>query len=318
MDLGPPMGQRKSADVAIVVTHYRNPQDLERCLRSIAAYGGPRVTEVWVADSQAAPETRSLVDSALPTARYLPFRQNVGFAALVNMGAAASKTPYILVLNADVELTEGTIDALAGHLDTNPGTGVAFPQLRYPDDTLQHSVFAFYRPITVFYRRTPLGKTPAGRRELARFLDPEELQDAVATGTPIDVDWALGAAMLIRRQTLLDVGPLDETYFLYFEDVDWCLRVWAAGWRCRYIPEAWCRHDYGRGSAAGGTMGLLTNPLLRWHIRSAIRFFVKHGHHVRRAPVPDPRFTLGSLGARPEHPAAARDLSHSAPPGKTA
>jgi N-acetylglucosaminyl-diphospho-decaprenol L-rhamnosyltransferase len=291
------MQQAANTDVAVVITHYRNPEDLRRCLESVTAVGGSRVTEVWVADSEAATDTRALVAATSPMARYLPFRRNVGFAALVNMGAAASRASYVLVLNADVELTEGAIETLAAYLDLNPETGVAFPQLRYPDDELQHSVFAFHRPTTVFYRRTPLGRLSAGRRELARFLDPTRLERAVETGENIDVDWALGASMLIRRETLLDVGPLDEEYFLYFEDVDWCLRVWKAGWQCRFVPAAVCRHDYGRGSSVGGMLGIATNPLLRWHIRSAIRFFAKHGPQVARPAVPSPRRAVETRNA---------------------
>jgi hypothetical protein len=79
-----------------------------------------------------------------------------------------------------------------------------------------------------------------------------------------------------------DVGLMDERYFLYFEDVDWCLRCWQAGWKVQYLPTATCRHAHGRASASGGLLGLVTNPLTRTHLTSAIRFFRKYGRRPTR------------------------------------
>ena len=277
--------RKKRGDVAIVVTHYRNREDLSKNLTSIAEFGGRRVAEVWIADSEATPGVRSFVHTILPEARYLPFRRNVGYAALVNMGVAASSTPYVLVMNADVSLTAGSVAALASQLDQTPDVGVLSPQLRYSNDSLQHSTFAFYRPSTVLYRRTILGRSRWGRRELERFMGADDPTATSTSDVPVDVDWALGAAMMIRRETLEEVGPLDERYFLYFEDVDWCLRAWRAGWRCSYLPTAICIHSYARASARGGILGLLTNPLTRRHVRSAARFFWLYGRRVTRPSV---------------------------------
>jgi GT2 family glycosyltransferase len=273
-----------NGDVAVVITHYRNPDDLRRSLMSIPP-AGLRIAEVWVVDSEAISGVRELVREIMPRAHYLPFRLNVGFAALVNMGMAASTAQYVCVLNADVQLAEGCVDELASELDRESDLGVVFPQLRYVNDSLQHSTFAFYRPSTVLYRRTFLGKSRWGRRELDRFMVREPLEAALMSGRPFDVDWSLGAAMMIRRDTFEHVGPFDEEYFLYFEDVDWCLRAWRSGWRCSFLPTATCIHNYGRASAAGGFLGLLTNRLTRRHIRSAMRFFRLHGLRVDRQVV---------------------------------
>jgi N-acetylglucosaminyl-diphospho-decaprenol L-rhamnosyltransferase len=240
---------------------------------------------VWIVDSEAISGVREAVREIMPDAHYLPFRRNVGFAALVNMGVAASTAANIMVMNADVRLTPGSLEELARELDQTQDVGVVFPQLRYADNSLQHSTFAFYRPSTVVYRRTALGKSPWGRRELERFMASESIAAALGSGAPVDVDWSLGAAMMIRRETFEDVGPLDEEYFLYFEDVDWCFRAWRAGWRCSYLPTATCIHHYGRASAAGGLLGLITNRLTRRHIRSAVRFFRLYGPRGTR-PVP--------------------------------
>jgi hypothetical protein len=302
--------EEATGDVAVIVTHYRSPEDLVENVSSIAKYGGDRVGEVWIVDSEAIAGVRDAVHEIMPSAHYLPFRLNVGYAALVNMGVAASSTPYVMVMNADVMLNPGCIDTLASELDHTPDIGVLAPQLRYSDDSLQHSTFAFYRPSTVLVRRTVLGKIRWGRRELRRFLDEETVSDALASGMPTDVDWSLGAAMMIRRQTLEEVGPLDEEYFLYFEDVDWCLRAWQSGWRCAYLPTATCKHHYARASAAGGMLGLLTNRLTRRHIRSAVRFFRLHGLSVTRPSLPPARMAQSSDSAGQTAPVASRRTEH--------
>lgn len=266
-----------TGDVAVVVTHYRNPEDLATCLRSLAVDGGPRVREVMVCDSEALPEHEPVVRQAHPTARYLGFENNVGFAALVNAGVEASTTPYVLVLNADIVVRPGTIEALATHLDTSPDVAAVLPRLNGTDGDLQQSVFRFYKPMTIAYRRTPLAKLPSGRKELARFLDRPALDSAVAAGGAMDIDWGLGASVLVRRTAWEHVGSMDVDYFLYFEDVDWLLRCWQNGWRVQYMPSAVCVHAHGRASASGGLLGLITNPLTRTHVTSAVRFFRKFG-----------------------------------------
>lgn len=272
-------------DVAVVVTHYRNPTDLDTCLRALTAGGGPRVREVVICDSEALPEYEPAARHAHPTARYLGFERNVGFAALVNAGVAASTAPYLLILNADIVIDPGMITTLAGHLDAEPEVGAVLPRLNGSDGELQQSIFRFYRPMTIVYRRTALAGLPHGRRELARFLDRQTLDRAVAGGHAVDVDWGLGASMLIRRAAWHQVGPMDAGYFLYFEDVDWCLRCWRTGWRVQYLPAAAARHSHRRASASWGLLGLITNPLTRTHITSAVRFFRKFGLRPTR-PVP--------------------------------
>lgn len=268
--------------VAVVITHYRSPQVLLRCLDALASVHDARVGQVIVVDSEAQPDLHPLVDGHRLDVTYVPVPRNVGFGALVNRGLLASTDEYAMVLNADVRVDDGCLDALAAHLDADPTCGMAAPQIRNDDGSLQHTTFRYYRPATVAYRRTPLGRTTAGHRELERFLDRERLERAVDLREPMTADWVLGAAMCVRRSALADVGEMDASYFLYFEDVDWCLRFWQGGWQVHYLPRAGCHHTHGRASAAGGVLAALTNPLTRRHIRSAARFFRKHGLRAQR------------------------------------
>lgn len=268
--------------VSVVVTHYRSPEVLLRCLDALAHQTSDRMGEVVVVDSDAALDLHQRVAEHHLDVRYVPVPTNVGFGALVNRGLLSSTCEYALVINADVRIEPDCIATLAAHLDADAGCGLVAPLLRHDDGALQHTAFRFHRPTTIAYRRTPLGRTAAGRAELDRFLARDQLERAVLDQAPVPVDWVLGAAMCVRREALADVGEMDAAYFLYFEDVDWCLRFWQSGWAVHYLPTAAAHHTHERGSASGGVLGVLTNPLTRRHLLSAARFFRKHGLRAER------------------------------------
>jgi hypothetical protein len=125
--------------------------------------------------------------------------------------------------------------------------------------------------LTVIYRRTFLGKTGPGKKELARF----SMKDRVGQGAGA-VDWVLGAAMLVRRAAVKEVGLMDERFFMYFEDTDWCRRFWEKGWSVIYLPEATMHHYHGRLSRkTGGLADLFFNKYTWIHISSAVKYFWK-------------------------------------------
>jgi N-acetylglucosaminyl-diphospho-decaprenol L-rhamnosyltransferase len=268
--------------IAVVITHYKSPDELARSLRSLLPAGGGVDLDVVVADSEAQPGVGEIVAREFPTARYLPFDENVGYARLVNAGLKATDSEYVLVLNADVEVDREAIAGLARHLDENPRVGVVGPELTYRNGAHQTTAFAFYRPFTILARRTPVGRTRWGRRELARFELKSEVPAALAEKTPLDVDWLMGAAMLVRRDLIERIGGVEERYFLYFEDVDWCLRSWHAGYKVVYLPTVRATHGWARASKKGGIVGVLTNPLTRRHIAASITFFRLHGLRTDR------------------------------------
>jgi len=268
--------------MSVVITHYRTPDVLTRCLEALFATESTRLDDVVVVDGDADEELGPSLAARFPQVRYVPVPANVGFGALVNIGMQSTTSPYVLVLNADVRADADCLEALCAHLDATPDCAVAAPMLRNDDGSIQNSTFRFHRPLTVVHRRTPTGRTRAGRQEQERFLDSARRNAAIAAAEPMDVDWVLGAAMAVRRAAVDEVGLMDAAYFLYFEDVDWCLRFWQQGWRVQYLPTARAEHSHGRASAHGGVLGPLLNPLTRRHIRSAVRFFAKHGMHPNR------------------------------------
>jgi len=268
--------------VTVIVTHYKSVDALRSSLESVRECTDPSRTEVVVADSEVQPGTEAMVAEILPGARFLGFADDVGYAVSVNAALRVTTAPHVLVLNADVRIEPGTVEALSAALDADPTLGIVGPLLSYDDGTRQLSAFRFYRPTTVLHRRTATGRTRWGRAALARFEAPGV--EADRAGSPVFADWILGAAVMVRRAALEEVGEFNTRYWMYFEDVDICLRLWRAGWRVAVVPTASARHTYGRASRGKGPAALLKNQMARVHVRAAVTFFRTHGLHPTREP----------------------------------
>jgi len=246
-------------EVSAIVVSYQTPELLRRCLELLTRERGQREIEILVVENHsgdASPE----VARSFPGVRLLETGRNLGFAGGVNRGLELAKGRFLLVLNPDVEITPGAIDTLVDHLERHPEAGVAAPKLLNSDGSLQYSCRRDYTFLTVLLRRTFLGRlfpnAAALRHHLMQDFDHEEVRA---------VDWVSGAAMMVRAEAIADVGPMDERYFLYFEDVDWCTRMRARGWKVEYVPQAVMTHHWQRESR--GLSGAA-----RRHIQSGLRF----------------------------------------------
>ncbi len=177
-----------------------------------------------------------------------------------------------MILNADLILFKDALWQMIEYLENNPQIGLLGPQLLNFNGSIQDSAYRFYRPLTIIYRRTFLGRTKMGKADLDRFLMKDRDHRV-----PFDVDWLLGAALMVRRRALEEVGLMDERFFLYFEDVDWCRRYHDAGWRVVYLPAAKMHHYHGRVSKKRNGLGdILFNKYAWIHIASAIKYFLKY------------------------------------------
>lgn len=257
-------------NVSVVIVSYQTPELLAQCLRSLQREA-PEAQDIIVVDNASGDGTLDILRRDFPQVRCISSRVNVGFAKGVNWGLTNARAEHVLVLNPDIVLAPGSLQALVHELEQHPDVGLIAPKLVFPDGGLQHSCLRWQTPTIVAYRRTILGRTPFGKHSLQRYLMRD--YDHAA---PRDVDWVIGGAMLLRRQALDEVGGLDERFFLYFEDMDWCRRFWQAGWRVRYEPRAVMTHHHRRESARlPGVLGL-ANPLARIHIASSLKYFTKH------------------------------------------
>ena len=274
-----PKNSRRSIDLSVIVASFHNAAMLELCLKSISEetrrLKRRRIRcEIIVVDSQAEEKTRDVVKKFILDGKltcYYPFRKNVGFAKLINRGIKLSRGKFLLFLNADIIIIKNTFWKMIEYLGNNPQIGILGPRLLNFDGSPQPSAFHFYTPSVILYRRTLLGKTPWGKRKLQEFIIDLSREKA-----PISINgWLMGSALMLRRDNLEKVGPMDERYFMYFEDVDWCRRFKEAGYQIVYFPQAELFHYHGKQSATRHFWEALFNPMTLINIKSALKYFWK-------------------------------------------
>jgi N-acetylglucosaminyl-diphospho-decaprenol L-rhamnosyltransferase len=218
----------------IVVTHNRVELALSTLRSAGAAMGGLEV-EWIVVDSGSSDGTPDTIEATCPHVRVLRER-NIGFAAANNRGLEHARGRYVLLLNPDVEIASGTFDELVTTLDERREIGVASVVQNAPDGSLQYSVRRFPTPWLA------LGEALCASRwkPLRRWREEEPRTSAYRSETP--ADWLVGAFLIARAQALAEVGPLDERFFLYSEETDWCYRFHRAGWGVSHLPVMTVTH----------------------------------------------------------------------------
>jgi len=257
--------------LSVIIVNYNTGSLTSACLESILKQGLPFKLDLIVVDNASSDESVSFLRSDFPEVKVIANETNDGFGAGVNIGLKEAKGDYQLILNPDVIVLPGALEDMVDYMEDNQEVGILGGKLVSPNGDLQYSCFRYYRPMTIVYRRTWLGKMTRGKREIDHFL----MKD-FDHRTPRDVDWLMGSCLMVRDKVVNKIGGMDERFFMYFEDVDWCRRVWEVGWRVRYFPKARFSHYYQRGSQKGGWFGLLTNRVAREHIKSALKYFAKY------------------------------------------
>lgn len=271
-------------DCSIIILNYRTPGLLRVCLRGIASARLRFSYEVIVVDNGSEDDSLEIVRREFPWVKCIASSRNLGFAAGNNLGLRAARGEFILIMNADLAIVPNTLELLVDFLKRNSNVGLVAPQLRNPDGSIQISSYRFPTPWIPILRRTPLGKLPWGRRALRAYLMLDSDRSSITT-----VDWVLGGCMLARRTAIERVGLLDERYFLYFEDIDWCRRFWQSGLTVVYYPAVAITHYHRRQSAESPGLSGVFSRLTRVHITSSVKYFWKY----RKQPLPVIRhFTL--------------------------
>ena len=257
-----------------VIVNYKTPRLTERCVRSILEYQITAASRIVVVDNCSGDGSARIIRSALPEIRLVEAGENAGFAAGVNQGVRALDGKYVVVLNPDTYFERNVRDDIIDAFENDAGIGVIGFDLLNPDGRRQYSARRFYSLMDIAARRSAsFGRICSSR--LARHL----MKDQWHIGRPFDADWVLGAGFVIRRSVYLDLGGMDARYFLYFEDVDLCARVWRLGHRVVALPNTPLVHDHQRSSAARplGFAG-------RAHLASLWRFTRKFELPIRRPP----------------------------------
>ncbi len=254
-------------DLGIVIVHFNSSADLQRCLESIFANPPSCSFRVTVVDNASTDPGLAAVRERFTGVDWLLNSQNTGYARGCNQGMAAHPAAWYLILNPDIVVQPGAIDGLLHCGRSHPRAGIIGPQLLNEDGSIQESCRRFYTLGTLLLRRTFLGRlfprSSIVQRHLMRDFDHN---------TTRPVDWVLGGCMLVSGQALERTGPMDERFFLYFEDVDWCYRMWQAGCEVLYTPDARFQHRHRRASAQR-----TFNRSFWLHLGSMISFYEKWG-----------------------------------------
>ena len=198
--------------------------------------------EVIVVDSASTDGSAEMVAAEFPWARLLPQTENVGFTRGNNIGLAQAQGRYLLLLNPDAQVVGAALTQMVDYLEAHPAVGALGPQLLYPDGSIQSSRRRFPTLATGFFESTWL--QPLAPRSLLRRYYVQDRPD----DTTSEVDWVMGACLMVRREAYKQVGPLDEGYFMYSEEMEWQRRIKEAGWKVVYYPAAQVIHHEGKSS----------------------------------------------------------------------
>ena len=247
-----------------------NVRDLLRdCLRSLRPGRDSTNLEIILVDSGSADGSAAMVSAEFPWVHLVARPDNVGFPKGNNIGLALAGGQYLLLLNPDTVVLGDALPTLVNYLAQHPDVGCVGPQLRNPDGTIQSSRRRFPTLATAFFESTWLQPVAPGRL-LAHYYMQDQPDDATS-----EVDWLTGACLLVRREVLEQVGGLDEDYFMYSEELDWCRRIKTAGWRIVYLPAAQIMHHVGKSSEQAVTARHINFQ------RAKLRYFRKY--HGRAA-----------------------------------
>jgi hypothetical protein len=261
-------------DVSICIVNWNAADYLRSCLRSIVEQPWQSTWEVILVDNGSTDDSIAMVRQDFPQvyARLIVNPANLGFAAATNQALATAQGRYLLLLNNDTVVQPGAIDHLVAFADAHCAAGLVGCRLLNPDGSLQPSCRSFPSLWIMLCRALYLDKLlPNNRWTGANYLSYWS-HDTTRT-----VDVASGCCLLTRRSVLEQVGPLDDRFFFYFEETDWCRRAWQAGWKVYFTPEAQIIHYGGRSSSRqSAKMSVL-------YLDSLLKYFRKH--HGRLAAV---------------------------------
>jgi N-acetylglucosaminyl-diphospho-decaprenol L-rhamnosyltransferase len=271
-----PPADQTAAVIAVVLVTYESAEDLPACIASLPEAAGPHELEIVVVDNASRDDSAGVARSL--GAKVIESQRNLGYSRAANRGAGATAAPWLLVANPDTLLAPGSLARLIATASADPRIACIGPRLRNLDGS-DYPTGRRFPSLLIGGLHALLGPVwpgnPATRRYHLTDLDRSQ---------PALVDWVSGACMLLRRSAFEEVGGFDGSYFMYFEDMDLCLRLARAGWKVVLEPRAVVEHVVG-----GSTRHAPYRKVLNHH-RSTLRFY-RHRYQG------DPRLALLPLVA---------------------
>jgi N-acetylglucosaminyl-diphospho-decaprenol L-rhamnosyltransferase len=251
-------------DLSIIIVSWNVADLLKACLDSIFAVSTALQIEIIVVDSASSDNTVSMMREHYPRVKLLVQSENVGFPRGNNIGLKAASGRHLLLLNPDTEIIGDALATLVSYLDSNPHVGIIGPHTLNSDGTTQSTKRRFPTLTVGFFESTWLQKY-APKMVMHRYY-----ADDVADGEIGEVDWVQGSALMARRDVYTQIGGLDEGFFMYSEELDWCKRAKQAGWGVVYVGNAQITHHGGRSSAQ-----IAAQKHIYFH-QSKLRYFHKY------------------------------------------
>jgi len=257
-------------DISIIIVNYKSRDLTLNCIRSIKAADWPGLDyEIIVVDNYSG-DLKSDDLKQFGKINFIMNGRNIGLGAANNLGIRQALSKYIAIMNPDTSAEKNVFIKLFDFMEKNFQVGVAGPKQLNPDGSWQDSCFRWPGLLTPIFRRTALGRTAVGKKDLDRFLYKDYNKNDVR-----EVDWLLGSFLFCRAQALRQAGAFDEKFFLYFEDTDLCRRFHQAGWKVVYQPAVVIAHNHFRQSARAPWYKFYQNKAAWRHLASWARYLWK-------------------------------------------
>lgn len=278
-------------DLSIVIVHWKVRRLLERCLQSLQKYRAGLNLEIFVVDNDSCDGTSEMLMVEHMDVVCIALPRNIGFAAAGNLGIKQSQAEYVLLLNPDTEIRADTLATMLQYMKENQSVGILGPKILNSDGSVQLSVRKMPGLWSQILTLLKLQNVLADKQPLERYLSGQALRffsklrslfshshhlsDYLQTNFNYNqaqsVEQVMGAAMLIRRKLIEQIGLLDQGFFIWFEEVDYCWRAKQAGWSVVYLPQATVQHQ---GGASFDQSSVLRKQLI--FDRSLLYFFWKN------------------------------------------
>jgi N-acetylglucosaminyl-diphospho-decaprenol L-rhamnosyltransferase len=228
----------ESVDLAIVIVSY-NTQDLLRsCLRAVPAATQGLSCVTYVVDNASSDGSAEMVAREFPDVDLTASGENLGFTKGNNVALQRTAARYVLLLNPDTEPDAASLTTLVQFMDARPGAGACGPMLLNSDRTLQRNGAKFPTPLREFLGVTGLRRLAMRRYELSLGYGRDDFN------VTCEVDQVSGACLMVRSEVMRQVGMLDERFFMFYEEIEWCHRIRRAGWKVYYVPDAKVVHHW--------------------------------------------------------------------------
>lgn len=254
--------------LSALILNYRSPKDTVRCVQALLAQTIADRMEIIVIDNHSCDESISFIRAQLghePLVRILETRDNLGYGRGNNLGARSARGEYLLIINPDNTLPKDAAEQMLKHLQTDPNVGIVGPALVYSDGSVRPSARSLPTLRDLLRKRLfPSLWHDEFEQERQRFADKES----------IDVDWIVGACLVLRRTDFKELEGFDERFFLFFEDIDLCRRMRHIGKSVIYLPHIRVG-DRKERLSGGSIFSMLSRKTTRIHLWSAVKYFWK-------------------------------------------